>query len=197
MATGAPTGSLTPEGENESHVDANLRFVDSNSSENSQDPDVAAVASEPPSVTIVPESSSVELPLAHEVESPPQELEVVNVDASVHNQGESTQNADVEEARAMNLETVGIPVFEGETKHADMSVPSELINTREMEIVPVETYCFNDSQKSIVSQEVLSKMSSIQGRGDQVTDVGCALSLMLFLFCVCVLVCYGKSIGRC
>ncbi|XP_031276337.1 abnormal long morphology protein 1 isoform X1 [Pistacia vera] len=173
----APTGSLTPEEENASHVEMNLRVVDSNSTENLQDPEVAVVASEPSSVAIVPESSSFETPLAHEVELPPQELGLVNIDASVHN-GESTQNVDVEEAREMSLETVGIPVFEGETKYADMavishvSVLSELIDTRDGEIVTAETDGVNESLKSVFSQEILPDTSSIQARGDQVTDVG-------------------------
>lgn len=50
------------------HVDANLRVLDLNSTENSHDPEVAVVASEPSSLAIVPESNTVGALLAHEVE---------------------------------------------------------------------------------------------------------------------------------
>lgn len=176
---GKPTGSLVPEGESASpsHVDSNQGVMDSNSTKNSLAPEIDVAAVDSSSVIVTPESGMVETSLACDAVLPPQGGDVPS---SVPNEGESTENADAEAARAVPSSTVDIPVLDGETKDADVSVVADvstlstLADTEKGETVTVEMDNANREVRleSSASQEV-PDTTLIQVRGDQVTDGRC------------------------
>ncbi|KAL9439839.1 hypothetical protein AB3S75_018663 [Citrus x aurantiifolia] len=173
---GKPTGSLVPEGESASpsHVDSNLGVMDSNSIENSLAPEIDVAAVDSSSVVVTPESCMVEISLARDAVLSPQGGDVPS---SVPNEGERMQNTDTEAARAVPSSTVDIPVLDGETKDADISVVTDgstqsiLADTDKRETVTVEMENANRDGRleSPASQEV-PDTTLIQVRGDQEAD---------------------------
>lgn len=202
---GKPTGSLVPEGESASPslVDSNQGVMDSNSTENSLASEIDVAAVDTSSVIVTPESGMVETSSACDAVLPPQGGDVPS---SVPNEGESTENADAEAARGVPSSTVDIPVLDGETKDADVSVVADvstlstLADTDKGETVTVEMDNANREVRleSSASQEV-PDTTLIQVRGDQVTDVGCALLLFsLFNFLISIVICVykGNQLGK-
>ncbi|KAL5850053.1 hypothetical protein ACOSQ4_008066 [Xanthoceras sorbifolium] len=171
------TVSSNPEVEDVSHVDSDLRVVDSDSMENSlaSETDVAAI--DLSSVVITPEADIVDTSLAHDNELPPQQSRVGDADSAVPNEMESTQIVDAEERRAAPSAILGSPVLEGETKHADNSgianlpASSALVDITE-EVAEMDTVNWKEREELLPSQNVIPDVSLIQARGDQVTDVG-------------------------
>ncbi|KAI9192366.1 hypothetical protein LWI28_021802 [Acer negundo] len=170
-----PTVSSLTEVEDVSNADSDLRDVDSDSMENSLVPDVASV--DPSSVVITPEESIVDASLAYDAELPPLQSGVSDDDSTVPKNKESTQIVDAEESRAVPSATLGAPVLEGETKHADnsgitnLTASSASVDTAE-EVAEMDTLNGKEREEVLPSQKVTPDASLIQSSGDQVTDVG-------------------------
>lgn len=145
--------------------------------------DTAAVVSSPES--IASETGNAETVVAHNVELP---IDVVahgesDVDPSVPNGGESTQSVD-SMIREIPSSTADIPVFEGEIKHDDVQHPTSSDDTTEGTVIKFDLAGSNKEtgQNPILSLDNFPDMPLSQARGDQVTDVGCSLFLIHFLF---------------
>ncbi|KAK2661353.1 hypothetical protein Ddye_007886 [Dipteronia dyeriana] len=171
------TVSSLPEVEEVSNVDSDLRVVDSDSMENSLAPETDVASVDPSSVAITPEEGIVDASLAHDAELPPLQSGVSDADSTVPKNKESTQIVDDEESRAMPSATLGAPVLEGETKHADNSgitnlrASSASVDTAG-EVAEMDTVNGKEREEVSPSQKVIPDTSLIQSSGDQVTDVG-------------------------
>ncbi|KAK3213053.1 hypothetical protein Dsin_017759 [Dipteronia sinensis] len=184
------TISSLPEVEDVSNVDSDLRVVDSDLMENSLAPETDVASVDPSSVVITPEEGIVDASLAHDTELPPLQSGVSDADSTVPKNKESTQIVDAEESRAMPSATLGAPVLEGETKHADnsgitnLTASSASVDTAE-EVAEMDTVNGKEREELLPSQKVIPDTFLIQSSGDQVTDVGCALLLsnLCYYFC--------------
>ena len=173
-----------PEGETESRVDANLENIStsgSHSGEISTASDIDVASAAPSAVPITHEGNAVDTLIDKNAELASQEVGFSqhDVNFSATNDGESTAGTDAEEARVGSLDTSHVMDSGGLAKDANMSVP--------VDVSAQPTSVDNTDQTKGRDEEPLPSPESIntslvQEREDQVTNVGCALLLLLFNF---------------
>lgn len=136
--------------------------------------DTAAFVS-PVESTVSEETGNIETVAAHNAGLP---AEVVTLaDFSVPNGEQSTQTVDSMTSAEICCSTTDIPVLEGEIKHYNVPHSSASVNTKEGTVVNKEM-----GQNSLLSVDDLPDNYLSQARGDQITDVGCALLLLILVF---------------
>ncbi|KAK9273217.1 hypothetical protein L1049_018024 [Liquidambar formosana] len=178
------------------HVpEGDVGFIDSSMSHSVKDtvaPDIDVLTIDRLSVPVPPETGVGEIRLAYDTKLPPEDsgageaglaLSVGkdrDVDSSGPNGGESIQTVQSEVARVTSFGTLDIPVSEGDSIHANMSVPVDLsapiaaVDSVEGDVVAVETESTNteEERELLPSQQHFPDTSLIHAREDQVTDVG-------------------------
>lgn len=185
--TAKPTASSqVVEREIASHVDSGEGNVDmSPSLESSLAPKVGSANLELSLQNITPEVGDAEVVLVQEVELKLQKLAIAEHDVGVlvHNGGEDCQDIDVEIVRAMPSSTSGFQDSKGKIEHDALDLPDS-VHESEGTSVKVDKENLNrvEGEDQLPLQEDIPDMSLIQARGDQVTDVGCALCLFMLLF---------------
>lgn len=135
----------------------------------------AVVSSLEPTVSL---TGNVETVVAHNAGVP------VEVDSSVSNGGEGTQCVDSVVSTKIHSSTADIPVSEGETEHNIVPQPSTSVDTIEGTVVKLNLVDSNrgTGQNPLFTRDDFPDTSLSQARGDQVTDVGCALLLLAHSF---------------
>lgn len=192
--TTKPTAlSQVREGETESPEGSNSEIV-STSVSNSAESDSCVAVVGPSAVPITHEKNVVEIELEKNTESPSEEVGVSkpDVDSSIQNEGESTGTADVEMARDISLDTShivdsGREDSGGEAENSNMSIQDDVsaqhasVDITEGMSVTIQPEIPRREKESLPSRENINT-SLMQEREYQVTDVGCALLLLLFNF---------------
>lgn len=187
--TTKPTAlSQVREGETESPEGSNSEIVNTSAS-NSAESDTCVAVVGPSAVPITHEKNVVEIELEKNTESPSEEVGVSkpDVDSSIQNEGESTGTADAEMARDISLDTSYIVDSGGEAENSNMSIQDDVsaqhasVDITEGMSVTIQPEIPRREKESLPSGENINT-SLMQEREDQVTDVGCALLLLLFNF---------------
>lgn len=181
------------EWEVKSQSDPDSGRVDSlvSSSSGAPDLDLDVVAVDLPSIPLTPETRVAETALDHDAGSAGEEggADENHIDSSKPDEGENSQSIDDKAARVVPLGSSDIPDSEAKTKHddafvsVDVSAPHKLIDTMDGTTVTGETESQDgeDSMWPLPPQEDTPDTSSIQARGNQVTDVGWALNLLILI----------------
>lgn len=180
--------SQVREGATESPEGSNSDIVNTSVS-NSAESDTSVAVVGPSAVPITHEKNVVEIELEKNTESSSEEVGVSKpeVDSSIQNEGESTGTADAEVARYILLDTSHIVDSGGEAENSNMSIQDDVsaqhasADITEGMLVTIQSEIPRREKESLPSWENINT-SLMQEREDQVTDVGCALLLLLFNF---------------
>ncbi|KAB2619202.1 nucleoprotein TPR-like [Pyrus ussuriensis x Pyrus communis] len=162
----------TPEGETESHVDANLENINSSgshSAEISTASDINAAA--PSAVPITHERNAVETLIYQNAESASQEVGFSkhDVNFSTMNVGENTGGTDAEVARVSSLDSSHVMDSRVLAKDANMSISVDVL-AQPTSVDDTDQTKGRDEESLPPSQNI--NTSLVQEREDQVTDVG-------------------------